>query len=119
MNNYEKWKSDEITEIEYIENIKKNVTQECYLQKCIKEEKKRLLIARQEIKNIKDNSWVINLLKYKNQRKLTKEMLDDLIEKIYINKDGRKIKIKFKYEDAYNMAMNYLKIVKEGGDINA
>ena len=46
-------------------------------------------------------------------------MLDDLIEKIYINKDGRKIKIKFKYEDTYNVAMNYLKIVKKGGDINA
>ena len=83
------------------------------------DEKSKLLTARQEIKNIRDNSWVTNLLKYKNQRKLTKEMLDDLIEKIYINKDGRKIKIKFKYEDTYNVAMNYLKIVKKGGDINA
>ena len=117
--NYEKWKNDEITEIEYIENIKNNVTQECSLQKEIKDEKSKLLTARQEIKNIRDNSWVTNLLKYKNQRKLTKEMLDDLIEKIYINKDGRKIKLKFKYEDTYNGAMNYLKIVKKGGDINA
>ena len=119
MNNYEKWKNDEITEIEYIESIKNNVTQECSLQKDIKEEKKKLLTARQEIKNIKDNEWVENLLKYRNQKKLTKEMLNDLIENIYINKNGRKIKIKFKYEDAYKVAMSYLKIVKRGGNINA
>lgn len=119
MSNYEKWKNDEITEIEYMESIKNNVTQECSLQKYIKEEKKKLLTARQEIKNIKDNVWVENLLKYRNQKKLTKEMLNDLIENIYINKDGRKIKIKFKYEDAYKLAMSYLKIVKRGGNINA
>ena len=119
MNNYEKWKNDEITEIEYIESIKNNVTQECSLQKDIKEEKKKLLTARQEIKNIKDNEWFENLLKYRNQKKLTKEMLNDLIENIYINKNGRKIKIKFKYEDAYKVAMSYLKIVKRGGNINA
>ena len=46
-------------------------------------------------------------------------MLNDLIENIYINKNGRKIKIKFKYEDAYKVAMSYLKIVKRGGNINA
>lgn len=119
MSNYEKWKNDEITEIEYMESIKNNVIQECSLQKDIKEEKKKLLTARQEIKNIKDNVWVENLLKYRNQKKLTKEMLNDLIENIYINKDGRKIKIKFKYEDAYKVAMSYLKIVKRGGNINA
>lgn len=119
MDNYEKWKNNEITEIEYIENIKNNVTQECSLQKGIKDEKNKLLVARQEIRNIKDNVWVETLLKYRNQRKLTREMLEDLIEKIYICKDGRKIKIKFRYEDAYRVAMSYLKIVKRGGDINA
>lgn len=119
MDNYEKWKNNEITEFEYIENIKTNVTQECSLQKDIKEEKNKLLTARKEIRNIKDNVWVETLLKYRKQRKLTKEMLEELIEKIYINKDGRKIKIKFKYEDAYKVAMNYLKIVKRGGNINA
>lgn len=46
-------------------------------------------------------------------------MLNDLIEKIYINNDGRKIKLVFKYEDAFKLAMDYLKIVKEGGNTNA
>lgn len=119
MVNYEKWRNNEITESEYMENIKNNVTQECSLQKDIKEEKNKLLVARQEISNIKDNVWVENLLKYKNQKKLTKEMLENLIEKIYIYKNGRKIRIKFKYEDAYRVAMSYLKIVKRGGNINA
>ncbi len=116
---YEKWKNDEITEIQYMENMKSNVTQECSLQTKIKEEKAKLLIARQEIRNIRDNTWVDTLLKYRNQKKLTKEMLENLIEKIYIYKKGRKIKIKFKYEDAYRLAMNYLKIVKRGGNIDA
>lgn len=89
------------------------------MQKGIKEEKNKLLIARKEIRNIKDNVWVETLLKYRNQRKLTREMLEDFIEKIYIYKDGRKIRIKFKYEDAYKVAMSYLKIVKRGGNINA
>ena len=117
--NYEKWKKNEITEIEYIENIKKIVSKECILKNAIKDEKSKLLKAKKEAINLRENVWIDTLLKYKNQRKLTKEMLEDLIDKIYINKDGRKIKIKFKYEDAYKLAMDYLKTVKMGGNINA
>ena len=117
--NYEKWKNNEITEIEYIENIKNIVSKECLLKNTIKDEKSKLLKAKKEAIYLRENVWIDTLLKYKNQRKLTKEMLEDLIDKIYINKDGRKIKIKFKYEDAYKLAMDYLKTVKMGGNINA
>ena len=75
--------------------------------------------ARLSYKNVAENNWVDTLMKYKNQRKITKEMLNDLIEKIYINNDGRKIKLVFKYEDTFKLAMDYLKIVKEGGNTNA
>ena len=75
--------------------------------------------ARLSYKNVAENNWVDTLMKYKNQRKITKEMLNDLIEKIYINNDGRKIKLVFKYEDAFKLAMDYLKIVKEGENTNA
>lgn len=119
LDNYQKWKNDEITEIEYIENIKNNVTKECTLKDSISSTKSKLLKANQEIKNIKDNTWVDTLLKYKEQKKLSKKMLEDLVEKIYICENGRKIKIKFKYEDAYKIAMDYLKFVKMGGNINA
>ena len=117
--NYEKWKKNEITEIEYIENIKNIVGKECILKNAIKDEKSKLLKAKKEAINLRENVWIDTLLKYKNQRKITKEMLEDLIDKIYINKDGRKIKIKFKYEDAYKLAMDYLKTVKMGGNIDA
>ena len=117
--NYEKWKNNEITEIEYIENIKNIVGKECILKNAIKDEKSKLLKAKKEAINLRENVWIDTLLKYKNQRKLTKEMLEDLIDKIYINKEGRKIIIKFKYEDAYKLAMDYLKTVKMGGNINA
>ena len=117
--NYEKWKKNEITEIEYIENIKNIVGKECILKNAIKDEKSKLLKAKKEAINLRENVWIDTLLKYKNQRKLTKEMLEDLIDKIYINKEGRKIIIKFKYEDAYKLAMDYLKTVKMGGNIDA
>ena len=54
MNNYEKWKNNELTEIEYMENIKNSVTQECYLQKTIRDKKNELTKARLEKQNIKD-----------------------------------------------------------------
>ena len=117
--NYEKWKKNEITEIEYIEKIKNIVGKECILKNAIKDEKSKLLKAKKEAINLRENVWIDTLLKYKNQRKLTKEMLEDLIDKIYINKEGRKIIIKFKYEDAYKLAMDYLKTVKMGGNIDA
>ena len=117
--NYEKWKKNEITEIEYIENIKNIVGKECILKNAIKDEKSKLLKAKKEAINLRENVWIDTLLKYKNQKKLTKEMLEDLIDKIYINKEGRKIIIKFKYEDAYKLAMDYLKTVKMGGNIDA
>ena len=117
--NYEKWKKNEITELEYIENIKNIVGKECILKNAIKDEKSKLLKAKKEAINLRENVWIDTLLKYKNQRKLTKEMLEDLIDKIYINKEGRKIIIKFKYEDAYKLAMDYLKTVKMGGNIDA
>ena len=117
--NYEKWKNNEITEIEYIENIKNIVGKECILKNAIKDEKSKLLKAKKEAINLRENVWIDTLLKYKNQKRLTKEMLEDLIDKIYINKEGRKIIIKFKYEDAYKLAMDYLKTVKMGGNIDA
>ena len=117
--NYEKWKKNEITEIEYIENIKNIVGKECILKNAIKDEKSKLLKAKKEAINLRENVWIDTLLKYKNQKRLTKEMLEDLIDKIYINKEERKIIIKFKYEDAYKLAMDYLKTVKMGGNIDA
>ena len=117
--NYEKWKNNEITEIEYIENIKNIVGKECILKNAIKDEKSKLLKAKKEAINLRENVWIDTLLKYKNQKRLTKEMLEDLIDKIYINKEERKIIIKFKYEDAYKLAMDYLKTVKMGGNIDA
>ena len=105
--------------VEYIAFIRENVTEEENIKEQIKKEKAKLMEARLSYKNVAENNWVDTLMKYKNQRKITKEMLNDLIEKIYINNDGRKIKLVFKYEDAFKLAMDYLKIVKEGGNTNA
>ena len=118
LENYENWKNDNLTEIEYIDKLKENVTKEYNLKNEITNTKQELLIAKQNIKDIRENEWVDVLLRYKNQKSITKEMLENLIEEIRICKDGRKIMIKFKYEDPYLLAMKYLRIVKKGGDIN-
>ena len=116
---FTKYRDMEIDEQEYIAFIRENVTEEENIKEQIKKEKAKLMEARLSYKNVAENNWVDTLMKYKNQRKITKEMLNDLIEKIYINNDGRKIKLVFKYEDAFKLAMDYLKIVKEGGNTNA
>ena len=110
---FTKFRDMEIDEQEYIVKEEENIKEQ------IKKEKAKLMEARLSYKNVAENNWVDTLMKYKNQRKITKEMLNDLIEKIYINNDGRKIKLVFKYEDAFKLAMDYLKIVKEGGNTNA
>ena len=116
---FTKFRDMEIDEQEYIAFIRENVKEEENIKEQIKKEKAKLMEARLSYKNVAENNWVDTLMKYKNQRKITKEMLNDLIEKIYINNDGRKIKLVFKYEDAFKLAMDYLKIVKEGGNTNA
>lgn len=116
---FKRFREFEIMEEEYFSFIKDNVLKEEKIKMMIQEEKLKIRDARQEYKSIIENVWIDTLLKYKNQKKLTKEMLEDLIEKIYIFKDGRKIRIKFKYEDAYKVAMDYLKIVRRGGNIDA
>ena len=46
--------------------------------------------------------------KYKNVNSLSRELIDSLVDNIYIYED-KKIKIKFKYEDEYNYLMDFIK----------
>lgn len=53
-------------------------------------------------------------IKYKNVKSLSRELIDNLIDNIYVYED-KKIRIKFKYEDEYNYLIEFIKERK--GDI--
>ena len=52
--------------------------------------------------------------KYQNVNSLSRELIDGLIDDIYVYED-KKIKVKFKYEDEYNYLIQYIK--RRKGDI--
>jgi len=54
------------------------------------------------------NDWIENLKKYQKIKELTPEIIDSLIDTIYVHEDN-KITIKFNYEDEYKTAIEYVK----------
>ena len=102
---YEEWKFEKIDKNEFTklsEEIEKEIAQ--------LNENKELYNStyRENIKRIRKNDYWIG--HYKRNRKikcLTREVLKELIDVIYVKKDGN-LDIKFKYQDEYNNLLNYL-----------
>lgn len=69
-------------------------------------------ITKSELKNFEQASsaskWIEHFTKYKNVNSLSRELIDSLIDNIYVYED-EKIKIKFKYEDEYNYLIDFIK----------
>lgn len=103
---YEDWKLGVITQKEYIEYS------ESYTKKIneIEETLKYLYEEKQKYKTQvqSDNSWIDIFKKNKNITELTKEIIDELINCIYIH-EGAKITIDFRFKDEYVNALNYIK----------
>ena len=55
----------------------------------------------------KDEYWISHYKRNRKIKKITREILKELIQNIYVNEDGS-IKIVFKYEDEYKELLNYL-----------
>lgn len=55
-----------------------------------------------------DKSWIEKFKKNHNLEVLNKQIIDELIEYIYIHENGN-ITIKFKYEDEYVEAIDFIK----------
>lgn len=103
---YEDWKLGVITQEEYIEYS------ESYT-KAINEIEENLKYLYEEKQNYKnqvqsDNSWITVFKKNKNITELTKEIIDELINCIYVH-EGTKITIDFRFKDEYENALNYIK----------
>lgn len=103
---YESWKFGKIEKKDFIkraDEIEKEIS--------LINEKKAIDTStyRENIKRARKNDYWID--HYKRNRKIkhvSKDVLKELIEVIYVNKDGS-IEIKFKYNDEYLELLNYLK----------
>ncbi len=107
---YEDWKLGEITREEYQEyknsyeneilNIENNIQ---YLE----EEKQKY---KEQVAG--ENSWIENLKKRRNLTKLTREIVIELIDCVYIHENGD-VTIKFKFADECERMMEYIKVNEE------
>ena len=102
---YEDWKLGIITEKEY-----NDYTQEYGRQ--IRENEAYIEENYKELQNLDKMStsgeWIEYFEKYQNVNSLSRELIDGLIDDIYVYED-KKIKVKFKYEDEYNYLIQYIK----------
>lgn len=106
---YEDWKLEKITEAEYIEYSSSYTSVITLIESNIKK-----LYEELEEYNEKEekNDWVENFWEYKNIKELSRQVIDELIDEIYVYEDGR-IQIKFRYEEEYKEAIEYVMKMKK------
>ena len=103
---YEDWKFNNIDKDEFLKQSK-------IIEEDIKliEEKLELInhTYRENIRMIKRNDyWIEHYKRNRKIKKVSKEVLKELIDVIYVTKEGN-IDIRFKYKNEYNELLNYLK----------
>ena len=103
-NFYLKFKSGELSEIDYRKEKEKIENQ---IKIC---ENQIITLSATLNNNIENahNSFVTALKKYKNFSSLTKEMAQELIDVIYVYENDR-IEINFKFQDQFDAVVNYLR----------
>lgn len=110
---YEAWKFNDIEKNEYL--MESKLIEE-KINKLLDEIDLYASTYQENIKKIrKDDFWIGHYKRNRKIKNVTKEILDELIECIYVYEDGR-LKIVFKYQDEYERLIEYLKnegVVKE------
>ncbi len=106
---YEDWKLEKITEDEYVEYSSSYTSVITLIENNIKN-------LYEELDNYTEkeekNEWIESFLEYKNIKELSRQVVDELIDEIYVYENGR-IQIKFRYEEQYKEAMEYVKKMKK------
>lgn len=105
---YEDWKMDKITEEQYYEYTQDYVEERESVESEIKKSKERVAEIKQNSERAINNLWAEKLGQFREINILTKSMLDELIDEIFVY-ENRRLKINFKYRDEYKFAMNYIK----------
>ncbi len=115
---YEAWKFNDIEKNEYL--MESKLIEE-KINKLLDEIDLYTSTYQENIKKIrKDDFWIGHYKRNRKIKNVTKEILDELIECIYVYEDGS-LKIVFKYQDEYERLIEYLKnegVIKEWQDIN-
>lgn len=103
---YEDWKFGVIQENEYFDYVKEydnrireldNALNKLYIEKSTADSEERY-----------SSDWVEKFLENKNISELSKKVIDDLIDDIFVHQDGN-ITIKFKFQDEYQNVVEYIK----------
>ena len=63
----------------------------------------------------KDNYWIEHFKRNKKIKTLSREMIYELIDCIYVHEGGN-ITIKFKYQDEFESAIEFIKLKEENNN---
>lgn len=102
---YPDWKAGDISREEYL------ALKEGFAQKQAQLDK-RIAILQEQIRETENgvdqtNAFLTQFVRYRNLEKLTREVVVELIEMIYVH-EGGDITIQFKFSDAYAAAKDYI-----------
>ena len=107
---YEDWKFEKITKEEFLNYSKDYDERIELLNKEIKVSENSYYDS---IKNLKkDDYWIEHFKRNKKIKTLSKEVIDELIDVIYVH-EGGKVTIKFKYQDEYERTLQFIKEKEE------
>jgi len=110
---YEEWKLERISKEEFI-NCSNNY--ENQIENLNKEKDILKDLYNESMKELKrDSYWIDHFKKNKNIKTLTREIIYELVDTIYVH-EGENITIKFKYQDEYEKALEFLKSQEEDVD---
>lgn len=105
MSLYPDWKSGDISREEYHQLKEQFEQKQAKLDACIASIQVRIDDAQNGVDET--NSFLSQFVKYRNLQKLTREVVVELIDMIYVHEGGG-ITIQFKFSDAYAAAKEYI-----------
>jgi hypothetical protein len=102
---YEDWKSGVLSKEEFFDFKKKYDEEAEEIETIIQNLKLEQEKYKETINS--ENEWIMAFKKNKNITKLTREVVVELIDQIYVHENSR-ITIKFKFADEYERILNYI-----------
>lgn len=110
---YEDWKLDVITKEEYFEYVNDYDKDIEIIEHNLKELNEKLSVLNENKQE--DVNWIEKFRKNQNITELTREILSELVDVIYIHEDEN-ITVVFKYEDEYKQALRFIKENSENAE---
>lgn len=107
---YGDWKAEVITKEEYVRLKEKYDNQISQLQSTLNSLEKEINLMEQGIKS--DNPYFSTFLKYGNITELTRGILVDLVEKIYVH-ENKELDIVFRFSDQHKLILEFIENNKQ------